>query len=245
MKIASAQIECITGDIKNNLEKHYKFIDIAHKNNVDLIIFPELSITGYCREEAEELSFLLNDTRLDNLKKLAISKNITIVAGLPLIYKSKKHIASLILKPDANIEIYTKQHLHDGEDDFYTSSTINNPKILINQQQISFAICADIEHENHAKNAKNTNSSFYLPSIFYSKSGIDSGLDKLKSYAKSNSLHIVMSNYCGTNWNIEAGGKSCYINDKGEMIAQLTQNQEGLVMVNLTDKEIKTETIAF
>lgn len=55
MKIASVQIECITGDIKNNLEKHYKFIDIAHKNNVDLIIFPELSITGYCREEVEEL----------------------------------------------------------------------------------------------------------------------------------------------------------------------------------------------
>lgn len=47
MKIALAQLNPTVGDIKNNCEKIIKYIKEAKKANMDLIVFPELSIIGY------------------------------------------------------------------------------------------------------------------------------------------------------------------------------------------------------
>lgn len=47
MKISIAQIEPIKGDIEKNLSKHLKFIEAASSGRSDLIMFPELSLTGY------------------------------------------------------------------------------------------------------------------------------------------------------------------------------------------------------
>lgn len=47
MKIAIAQISTRLGDVSANLEKHLEFIRQAKENGADLIVFPELSLTGY------------------------------------------------------------------------------------------------------------------------------------------------------------------------------------------------------
>ena len=125
MKIASAQIKSIVGEIDQNLETHYKMIDLAAKNGADLIIFPEMSITGYCREKANELLMTELDKRLDILKNKAIEKKIIIVAGAPIKIGNKKHIGSFILMPNNSIKIYTKQYLHDGEE-LYFKPSFNN-----------------------------------------------------------------------------------------------------------------------
>jgi predicted amidohydrolase len=46
-KIALAQINPVLGDIEKNLLKHEEFIEKAIKEKADLIVFPELSLTGY------------------------------------------------------------------------------------------------------------------------------------------------------------------------------------------------------
>lgn len=47
MKVALAQISPNLGDVKKNLDLHFHYIDEAKKENVELLIFPELSLTGY------------------------------------------------------------------------------------------------------------------------------------------------------------------------------------------------------
>ena len=47
MRIALAQISCKRGNKKENIQKMIKYVERAKENNADLIIFPELSITGY------------------------------------------------------------------------------------------------------------------------------------------------------------------------------------------------------
>lgn len=47
MKLCSAQIQPIKGDIDRNIQKHIFFINSAIENGADLIFFPELSLTGY------------------------------------------------------------------------------------------------------------------------------------------------------------------------------------------------------
>jgi predicted amidohydrolase len=45
--VGLAQIYPKIGDVRANLDKHLKYIDQADKTGVDLLIFPELSMTGY------------------------------------------------------------------------------------------------------------------------------------------------------------------------------------------------------
>ena len=47
IRVAAAQIESITGDVDRNLRKHLDTIDAARAAGVDLLVFPELSLTGH------------------------------------------------------------------------------------------------------------------------------------------------------------------------------------------------------
>ena len=51
IRIAIAQINTTVGDIKNNSQKILEYINQAKKLNVDLIAFPELTLTGYPPED--------------------------------------------------------------------------------------------------------------------------------------------------------------------------------------------------
>jgi len=48
LKVAVAQIEAGHGDIAANLEKHLAVIDAARAGGAEALLFPELSLTGYC-----------------------------------------------------------------------------------------------------------------------------------------------------------------------------------------------------
>lgn len=45
--VGIAQIDSRLGDVPANLERHLEWIERAHEEGVDLLIFPELSLTGY------------------------------------------------------------------------------------------------------------------------------------------------------------------------------------------------------
>jgi NAD+ synthase (glutamine-hydrolysing) len=81
MKIAIAQIDSVLGDIEKNIKKHHEYCSEAIGKGADVILFPELSLTGYSLKDINsEVS--LNPgttTRLDVLKKL--SSKIDIICG--------------------------------------------------------------------------------------------------------------------------------------------------------------------
>ena len=47
LNLALAQINTKLGDVPANLDKHLALINDAKKQGADLLIFPELSLTGY------------------------------------------------------------------------------------------------------------------------------------------------------------------------------------------------------
>lgn len=82
MKAAVAQVTSVIGDIEKNIKHHLKFCEEAIKNHAALIVFPELSLTGY---SLKDLNFvisleLVRTNLLDELKDK--SKKISIVCGL-------------------------------------------------------------------------------------------------------------------------------------------------------------------
>ncbi len=51
IQIALAQLATKLGDVQANLEKHLQFIEQAKAQQADLIMFPELSLTGYVLQD--------------------------------------------------------------------------------------------------------------------------------------------------------------------------------------------------
>lgn len=231
MILAAAQTKPKRGDIESNLSDHYELIKLAAQKGADLIVFPELSITGYERENAAELAFAKDDSRIEHLKELAVEHNIIIVAGAPVQTASELFIGEFIIFPDNSVSIYTKQFLHEGEDEFFQSSFDYNPVITIENQKISFAICADIDNPLHPKNASEKETSIYIASIFFSPNGIPNAYRDLQSYAEKHKMNVLMSNFSGESWGYPSGGKSAFWNNIGELVAQMNDSDSGLLLV--------------
>ena len=51
MTLGLAQINTVLGNVQANLNKHLEMVDKAHAAGVDLLIFPELSLTGYVLQD--------------------------------------------------------------------------------------------------------------------------------------------------------------------------------------------------
>jgi len=51
-----AQIKSKKGNIQGNIESHKKWIELAASEKADLIVFPELALTGYAPELAAEMA---------------------------------------------------------------------------------------------------------------------------------------------------------------------------------------------
>ncbi len=82
MKVAIAQIAPVLGDVARNAKLHREWIQKARRRGADLVIFPEVSLTGYLLQD------LVQDLALDmktspEVRRLAAqSKDIAILVGI-------------------------------------------------------------------------------------------------------------------------------------------------------------------
>ena len=80
-KVALAQIDSILGDVKKNLTHHLRLVDRAMRRGANLVVFPELSLTGYT---VRDINWDVAIDPVDSpvLKTLkARSRNISILVG--------------------------------------------------------------------------------------------------------------------------------------------------------------------
>lgn len=81
MKIAIAQIRVIAANCKKNFETMKLQIENAKKNNVNLIIFPEMSLSGYLIGDTWEQSAFLKECEIYHQELAKLSSNIAIIFG--------------------------------------------------------------------------------------------------------------------------------------------------------------------
>ncbi len=81
LKIALAQISSRLAGLEENLSKHLNYIAEARKSGADVVIFPELSLTGYSLKDAVfDVAMRTDDPRLKPLYEA--SENITVIFGM-------------------------------------------------------------------------------------------------------------------------------------------------------------------
>jgi predicted amidohydrolase len=80
LRVAAAQIDPTEADIEENLAKHFLFIDRAREQGVDVLVFPELSLTGYqLKSKTPDLAITRDDERLLRIAERA--GDMTVIAG--------------------------------------------------------------------------------------------------------------------------------------------------------------------
>jgi len=99
LKIAIAQIKSITGDLEGNTKQIISAIERAVNEKVDIVSFPEASITGYCCGALfDQEHFILN--QLDYLHKdiaQKVPKDLTVIIGF-IIHEYKVLFVNGLLK---------------------------------------------------------------------------------------------------------------------------------------------------
>lgn len=111
--IGLAQIYPKLADLQHNLDKHLDFINQAIKQGVDLVVFPELSMTGYqVQDLVPEVAIHTQEDDPIFAKLLEASKNIDIIFGFVHEDKRKRfYIANAYLSEGAVVHIHHKLYL--------------------------------------------------------------------------------------------------------------------------------------
>ena len=78
MRICLAQTQPITGNVEANIAAHLQLIDGAVAHQANLVLFPELSITGYEPTLAQDLATIPEDSRFAVFQK--ISNKVPVLA---------------------------------------------------------------------------------------------------------------------------------------------------------------------
>ena len=113
IKIALVQFNTKLGDVTANLEKHLETIEQAQQQGADLLIFPELSLTGYALLDlAVEAAIRPHEEDPVFNALLAASQNLDVVIGF--VHEDHRHrfyIASAYLAGGKIIHIHNKVYL--------------------------------------------------------------------------------------------------------------------------------------
>ncbi len=151
MKIALAQINCVIGDFEQNTSRIIDKIKKAEKEGADLVVFPELSVTGYPALDLLEYTDFV-DKCYESIGKIALScKNIAAIVGSPAYNdksKGKKLYNSAFFLAEGKIQqVFHKGLLpnYDVFDEYRYFEPSDSFDILkFKGKRIAVTVCEDL-----------------------------------------------------------------------------------------------------
>ena len=233
MRICAAQLQPTAGDIHKNTVKHIALVDMAASQNTDVLVFPELSLTGYEPNLASSLAIKASDARLNVFQKLSEQYAMVIGVGIPLKTATGVHIALAWFRPQRTIVTYAKQILFEDECPFFEPGT-EQLILPIEDLNIAPAICYESKQPVHAEHAVGMGANVYLASVAKHAQNMVDVTPYYANLAESKALTIVLANCVGPCDNFIGCGESSVWNNQGQLLARLSQREEGIVGIDTT-----------
>ncbi len=254
MKIALAQINQTIGDFQKNTEKICSYIDRARSNGADLVVFPELAITGYPPKDFLDIPAFVDE----NLRVLdAIAQKVTNISAIVgFVDKNKRaygklvHNAAAFIHNQKIISVHHKSLLptYDVFDEcryFEPAHTVSPVKFK--EYTLGISICEDIWNDDEfwkrplyeTDPIENLISNGADIIINISSSPFTVGkhdkvrLPMLIHGAAKYKVPLVYVNQVGGNDDLVFDGNSTVINARGNRIAQAAAFEEELLVVDI------------
>ena len=234
MKVALAQINAMVGDIRGNTEK---IISLVKKLKADIVVFPELSTTGYSPQD-----LLLGNNFIDeNIKALReIVKNTVdkvVIAGFIEKAYGSIYNSAAIIRNQQIVEIHHKICLPNYTifDEKRWFKEGNNPTTFeFNGRIIGVNICEDIWFPETAKKQKDRGAELIIniSASPYSKGKIEAVENVLRQRWNENKLPILYANQVGGQDGIVYYGHSMYFKD-GKVLKKCKDFEEDVLIVEV------------
>ena len=243
MKLCAAQTRSVAGDVQRNIEQHERMIALAASDNSDIVVFPELSLTGYEPKLAKELATTAADSRLDRFQWLSDSHGLVIGIGLPIRGNSGVMIGTVFFRPSLPRISYCKQRLHSDELPYFVEG---RQEVLLELKgcKIAPAICYESLLPEHAEKAAKAGAEIYCASVAKSVGGIEKALKHYPAIARKHSMTILMSNCLGPNDNFIGVGRTSVWEPSGSLTGQLDGQSECLLIYDIETGEAQAKGLA-
>jgi len=236
--IALIQMKSEVGNIDNNLSKIKKYINDAVLNQVDIICFPELSVTGYSPECSPEYAETIPGYSSRILSQWAQDKQITILAGVcEKIHNLNPYIAQVICTANGKIFKYRKTHLAPHEIAFFSPGH-EFPVFDIPQVRFGIEICWEL----HFPQITTLLSLQGAELVFCPYASARTPKDRQQSWhiflparAYDNRIFIASCNALGQDF----GGGLMVCDPEGQIVVEDYQGKESMIIVNLDSSIIE------
>lgn len=244
-KIAAAQSCSLPGDISANALLHADFIATAHAAAVNLLVFPELSLSGYELPLLNACTVHPSDECLAPIRSMVKKTGMTVVVGAPLAAGAGfPAIAAFTFYPDGSSSIYRKQYLHPGEEQYVSAGKSGSGIHRMHHESFALAICADTAHQSHAQAAVATGASLYLAGVLVSLAGYAADAGNLQRYATQFNMGVLMANHGGPSGGYVSAGRSAFWAAGGKLVVAAPGTGNHLVVVSKESGEWQGEVLA-
>jgi predicted amidohydrolase len=242
-KIAAAQVASVRGDIDGNIATHAAAVAAAAQHEVSVLVFPELSLTGYEPDLAAELAMTAADGRLAPLLALARQHRMEVVVGAPLRNGTAKPALGAILIPASGpARTYRKMHLGTSEGPYFTPG--DTPlTVAVSGHTIGIAICADTSRPAHPQAYADLGATIYAAGVCLNAEWYATDAPRLPGYAARHRMLTVMANHAASVGAYASVGKSAVWAPDGILLAQAEGAESALLIATSSNAAWRGEVI--
>lgn len=236
LTLALAQSSFLVGDIAGNTKKIIEQANTAREKGAQIIVFPELALTGYPPEDLllrPSLTLRINAA----LTEIAAIEGIVVVVGYPLNDGKKRFNSAGVFAQGGQRGIYRKQKLPNYsvfDEARYFKAGTDSVIFEISGRKVGLLICEDIWHRQPVKTLKENSAELVL---VLNASPFQIGKQELRRSllthrAQENNIAIASVNLVGGQDDLVFDGGSIAVNPDGQVAAEAGRFESELLLVN-------------
>lgn len=251
MRIALVQMRCEKGDIRGNLRRIGDEIAAAEERGVDLIVFPEMSISGYVDPTTMPDAVMeLDAPAIAEFVRMTAGTRVSAIAGFVELNPDGKPFITQIVARDGKLDgFYRKRHVVDEELEWFTPGPRLSPIFTQRDTRFGLSVCADIDAPAVFQDATEAGARLIVecaaPGLYGEQATRDwqSGYDwwrsecrtKLGEYARSNGVYIAVSTQAGRTVDEDFPGGGYLFGPDGACLAETADWSECVLNVEIPD----------
>src|SRR5438552_14455724 len=240
MKIAVAQISCSLGDPEANLSKVRDFSRQAKETGAELIVFPEMTDTGYSMPVIRTHAASWTSGFVPGIQEIATKLSLSIVSGVCDRDGSSIYNSQVLV--DAKGEIvakYRKTHLYavaPVEEQTCFAPGAGFASFALGDLRFGFSICYDLRFpEMYRKLATEQNVGAFLISSAWPFPRDEHFRVLAQARAIENQGYVIASNRVGKDADLWFCASSAIIDPRGVIVAAASSDREELIHADVSE----------
>lgn len=242
LKISMAQLNFHVGNIVENTNKMIKAIAKAEADGADLLVFPELAVTGYPPEDLLYRKGLYTQVNAALDKICAAVTNLDVIVGYPRYANKKIYNSACVIRQGEIIAVYDKWALPNYsvfDEKRYFHAGDKSCVIDVKGVPVGVTICEDIWEPEPIKAAVNDGAKLVVninASPFH-MGKMEIREAEVQKRVNETGTPVVYVNLLGGQDELVFDGASFVMNSVGEVICRFSafEEQQSSVSININN----------